>query len=93
MNFLGDENRRCLSCKTKLLKNHDVRWKQGVRDWRKWELWIWCCACEKWVAQVAKSNMPEDESLIPKKPDIAGQKELFSDAGSKDQQDRDYYAV
>lgn len=87
MDFLGNSYRRCTHCNRFLVNGFDVRWKQGSgANWRKFTLTLYCTQCGRGIGPVAKSNMPEDESLIPPKPDIAGQKELFSDAGSKGDQ-------
>jgi len=88
--FLGDMGRRCRSCQRTLYENFEVFWDQSARDWRQWKLTIRCRSCQKTFGPVAKSNMPEDESLIPPKPDIAGQKELFSDAGASEYGNRDH---
>jgi RNase P subunit RPR2 len=84
MDFLGDSYRRCAHCNRFLANGFDVRWKQGSgKNWRKFTLTLYCTQCGRGIGPVAKSNMPEDKSLIPPLPDVAGQKELFHDAGGQ----------
>lgn len=92
MDWIGDPNRRCRSCK-KLLTEVGFKpyWHQ-CRDWRTWSLRI-RCGCGKCVGVVAKANMPEDPSLIPPRPDISKQRELcFGDAGSEGAEGMRYLA-
>lgn len=77
MLWFGDSDRRCRSCMSWLAETGVTPFWRQLKDWRQWKLMIRCNSCERTIGVVVKANMPDDPSLIPRKPDISNQKDLF----------------